>query len=50
MGLKYYAEMKDALLSDLLRQARIKTEKKLMAFSNNSWQHCTDILNHQLRL
>ena len=32
LGLKYYADMNDENLSDLLRQAIIKTENKLMAF------------------
>ena len=31
LGLNYYANMKDAPLSDLLRQASINTENKLMA-------------------
>ena len=42
MGLKYYADMKDAPLSDLLIQASIKSENKLMAFSDSSWQDCPD--------
>ena len=37
MGLKYYADMNDAPVTDLLRQANIKT-KNLMAFSDYSWQ------------
>ena len=41
MGLKYYVDTNDALVSDLLRQARIKTENHLMAFSDSSWQYCT---------
>ena len=32
LGLKYYADMNDAPVSDLLRQARSKTEDKLMSF------------------
>ena len=40
--LKYYADMNDALLSVLLRQASIKTENQLMAFSYSSWQYCPD--------
>ena len=32
MGLKYYADMNDAPVSDLLRQASIKTENILMNF------------------
>ena len=41
LGLKYYADMNDAPVSDLLRQARIKTENSLMALSDCSWQYCT---------
>ena len=37
-GLKYYADFNDALVSDLLRQASIKTENHLMDFSDSSWQ------------
>ena len=42
LGLKYYADMKDAPLSDLLRQAIIKTENQLVAFSDSSWRYCPD--------
>ena len=42
MGLKYYANMNDAPVSDLLRQAIIKTENKFMDFSDSSWQDCPD--------
>ena len=42
MGLKYYADMKDASLSDLLGQANIKTENQLLVFSDSSWQYCTE--------
>ena len=34
LGLKYYADMNDAPVTDLLRQASIKTENHLMAFSD----------------
>ena len=34
--------MKDAPISDLLRQASIKTDNQLMAFSDLSWQDCPD--------
>ena len=34
---KYYAYMNDSPVSDLLRQASIKTEDRLMAFSESSW-------------
>ena len=37
LGLKYYADIKDAPLSDLLRQANIKTENQLADFSESSW-------------
>ena len=40
MGLKYYAYMKDAPVSYMLRQACIKTENHLMDFPNCSWQDC----------
>ena len=33
-GLRYYANMEDAPLSDLLKQARIKTDNQLMVFSD----------------
>ena len=42
MGLKYYADMNDAPLTDLLRKASIKTGNHLMAFSGSSWQECPD--------
>ena len=32
LGLKYYADMNNAPLTDLFRQASIKTENHLMAF------------------
>ena len=34
--------MNDAPVTDLLRQANIKTNNKLMAFSDYSWQYCPD--------
>ena len=37
--LKYYDDINDARVSDLLRQASIKTENKLMVFSNSSWKY-----------
>ena len=40
MGLNYYADIKDAPLSDLLRKAIINTYNQLMAFSDYSWQDC----------
>ena len=42
MGLKYYTDMNDAPVTDLLRQASIKTENQLMDFSDSSWQDCSD--------
>ena len=42
MGLKYYADMNDAPVSEILRQASTKTENQLMAFSDSSWQDCPD--------
>ena len=42
MGLEYYSDMNDAPVTDLLRQASIKTENDLMAFSDSSWQYCPD--------
>ena len=42
LGLKYYADMKYVTLSDLLRQSIITNKNQLMAFSDSSWQYCTD--------
>ena len=42
LGLKYYADMNDAPVSDLLRQASIETKNHLMDFSGSSWQYFTD--------
>ena len=39
LGLKYYTDINDAPISDLLRQAGIKTENQLMAFSDFSCQY-----------
>ena len=41
LGLKYYADINDAPLSEILIQAIIKTENQLMDFSYSSWQYCT---------
>ena len=41
-GLKYYAYMNDAPVTDLLRQTSIKTENQLIAFSYYSSQDCPD--------
>ena len=40
LGMKYYADMNYSLVYDILRQARIQTENKLMDFSDSSWQDC----------
>ena len=38
LGLKYYADMNDAPLSDLLIQDIINTDNQLVDFSDYSWQ------------
>ena len=40
MGLKYYADMNDVPVTDLLRQASIKTENHLMAFYYSICKDC----------
>ena len=42
MGLKFYAYMKDAPLSEMLRQASNKTDNQLMDLSDYIWQYCPD--------
>ena len=42
LGLKYYDDLNDAPVTDLLRQDNIKTNNNLMAFSDSSWQDCPD--------
>ena len=42
LGLKYYSEMNDEPVSDLLRQSSIKTENQLMNFSDSSLKYCPD--------
>ena len=42
LGLKYYADMNDAPVSEILRQTSIKTENQLIAFSDFSWTYCPD--------
>ena len=37
LGLKYYADLNDAPVTDILRKANIKTNNSLMAFSDSSW-------------
>ena len=38
LRLKFYADMNDAPVTDLLRQANIKTENQLMDFYDSSCQ------------
>ena len=40
--LKYYADLNDAPVTDLLRQANIKTNNHLMALSDYIWQDFPD--------
>ena len=42
LGLKQYADINDAPVTDQLRQANIKTKSHLMDFSDSSWQDCPD--------
>ena len=42
LGLNYYANINDTPVSEILRQGGIKTENKLMAFSDSIWQYCPD--------
>ena len=42
MVLKYYVDMNDAPVTDLLRQANIKTKNRLMGFYDSIWQDCPD--------
>ena len=42
LGLKYYADINDAPVTELLRQSSIKNENQLMSFSGSSWQDCPD--------
>ena len=42
LGLKYYADMNDAPVTDLLRQASIKNENSFMAFYDYSCQDFPD--------
>ena len=42
LGLEYYADMNDAPVTDLLRQASIKTKNHLMAFYDYSWKDFPD--------
>ena len=40
--MKYYAGLNDAPVTDILRQANIKTKNNLMPFSDYSWYYCPD--------
>ena len=42
LGMKYYSDLNDAPVTDLLRQANIKIKNHLMAFSGSIWQDCPD--------
>ena len=42
LGFKYYADMNNSPVSDLLRQASIKNENQLMAFSDSIWKDFPD--------
>ena len=42
LGLKCYADMNDAPLYELLKQANIKTDNQLVVLFDSSWQDCTD--------
>ena len=46
LGLKYYADMNDAPVTDLLIQASIKTENHLMNFYDYSWKYCPDTVRN----
>ena len=51
LGLKYYADMNDAPVSDLLRHASIKTENHLMVFIilvENIFQKLSEVQEHTL--
>ena len=42
LGLKYYADLNDAPVTDILRQYSIKTKNHLMDFSESSWKDFPD--------
>ena len=42
LALKYYADINDASVTDILIQASIKNRNHLMAFYDSSWQDCPD--------
>ena len=42
LGLKYYADLNDAPVTDLLRQSNIKTKNHFIDFSDSSWKDFPD--------
>ena len=42
LGLKYYADLNDSPVTDILRQSNIKTKNHLMAFYDYSLKYCPD--------
>ena len=42
LGLKHYADLNYSPVTDILRQANIKTNNHLMDFSYSNWQDCPD--------
>ena len=42
LSLKYYSDMNDASVFDLLRQASINTDNQLIDFYDYSWKYCPD--------
>ena len=39
LGMKYYVDLNDAPVTDLLRQSNIKTKNHFMDFPDSSWQY-----------
>ena len=48
LGLKYYPKIEDSRLSNILRQAIIKTEKQLVVFSNSILQDFPDTVRSKV--
>ena len=42
LGLKYFADLNDAPVTDILRQSNIKTKNHFMDFYDSIWQYCSD--------
>ena len=42
LGLKYYTDLNDSPVTDILRQENINTKNHLINFSGSSWQDCSD--------